>query len=115
MSVSKTVIFNAENKVDYGTILSSADSEAPASTRTFVTSVFPPVLTGVEVSSPKTINIKQYLNTNNFSSNLHKQHNVILQKYFYKQFSCHHHIRKSFFVTNLVKINIFGFSSITQL
>jgi hypothetical protein len=25
---------------------------------------------------------KQYLNTNNFSSNLHKQHNFILQKYF---------------------------------
>jgi hypothetical protein len=36
----------------------------------------------VEVSSTKTINIKQYLNTNNFSSNLHKQHNFILQKYF---------------------------------
>jgi hypothetical protein len=35
----------------------------------------------VEVSCPKTINIKQYLNTNNFSSNLHKQHNFILQKY----------------------------------
>jgi hypothetical protein len=25
------------------------------------------------VSGPKTINIKQYLNTNNFSSNLHKK------------------------------------------
>jgi hypothetical protein len=36
----------------------------------------------VEVSDPKTINIKQYLNTNNFSSNLHKQHNFILHKYF---------------------------------
>jgi hypothetical protein len=34
------------------------------------------------VSCPKTINIKQHLNTNNFSSNLHKQHNFILQKYF---------------------------------
>jgi hypothetical protein len=42
----------------------------------------PTLLTGVEVSSPKTINLKQYLNTNNFSSNLHKQHNSILQKYF---------------------------------
>jgi hypothetical protein len=41
----------------------------------------PPLLPGVEVSSPKTINIKQYLNTNNFSSNLHKQHNFILKKY----------------------------------
>jgi hypothetical protein len=40
---------------------------------------FPPELTGVEVSSPKTINIKQYLNTNNFSSNFHEQHNPILQ------------------------------------
>jgi hypothetical protein len=28
-----------------------------------------------------TINLKQYLNTNNFSSNLHKQQNYILQKY----------------------------------
>jgi hypothetical protein len=76
---------------------------------------FHSMLPGVEVSCPKTINIKQFLNTNNFSSNLHKQHNFILQKYFYKQFSCHHHIKKSFFVTNLVKINIFGFSPITRL
>jgi hypothetical protein len=37
---------------------------------------FPTVLPGVEVSGPKTINIKQYLNTNNFSSNLHKQHKL---------------------------------------
>ena len=75
----------------------------------------PSMLQCVEVSCPKTINIKQYLNTNNFSSNLHKQHNFILQKYFNKQFSCHHHIKKSFFITNLVKINIFGFSPITRL
>jgi hypothetical protein len=34
----------------------------------------PTLLTGVDVAVPKTINIKQYLNTNNFSSNLHKQH-----------------------------------------
>jgi hypothetical protein len=43
---------------------------------------FRSLLPGVEVSGPKTLNIKQYLNTNNFSSNLHKQHNFILQKYF---------------------------------
>jgi hypothetical protein len=42
----------------------------------------PTLLTGVEVSGPKIINIKQYLNINNFSSNLHKQDNFILQKYF---------------------------------
>jgi hypothetical protein len=30
---------------------------------------FPAILPGVEVSDPKTINIKQYLNTNNFSVN----------------------------------------------
>jgi hypothetical protein len=41
----------------------------------------PSLLPSVEVSGPKTINIKQYLNTNNFSSNLHKQHNFILKKY----------------------------------
>jgi hypothetical protein len=43
---------------------------------------FPSMLPGVEVSSPKTINIKQYLNTKYFSSNLHKQRNFVLQKYF---------------------------------
>jgi hypothetical protein len=32
-----------------------------------------------------------------------------------EQFSCQHHIKKSFFVTNLAKINIFRFSSITRL
>jgi hypothetical protein len=42
---------------------------------------FPSLLPSVEVSCPKTINIKQYSNTNKFSSNLHKQHNFILQKY----------------------------------
>ena len=48
----------------------------------------PAMLHREEVSSPNTINMKQYLNTNNFlvktdilSSNLHKQHNFILQKY----------------------------------
>ena len=96
------------------TSLSTADSEAPASNRTFVTSVCPSVLPGVEVSCPKTINIKQYLNTNNFSSNLHKQHNFILQKYFINNSVVISH-KKSFFVTNLVKINIFSFSSITRL
>jgi hypothetical protein len=126
---------------------------------------FPSLPPSVEVSYPKIINITQYLNSNNFSSNLHKQHNFVLQKYFYKQFSCHHiknhfssqiflkltfsdafqshdynlpqhdmsyiifsmfediqhqfswswHEKKTFFVTNLVKINIFWFSSITRL
>jgi hypothetical protein len=33
---------------------------------------FPSVLPGVEVSCPKTINIKQYLNTNNFNVNFKK-------------------------------------------
>jgi ankyrin repeat protein len=47
------------------------------------------------VSGPKTINIKQYFNTNNFSSNLH---NFILQKYFIKNSVVISH-KKSFFVT----------------
>jgi hypothetical protein len=33
------------------------------------------------VSCAKTVNIKQYLNTKNFSSNLNKQHDSILIKY----------------------------------
>jgi hypothetical protein len=47
-----------------------------------------PILHGVEVSCPKTINIKQYLNTNNFAvktdilaSNLHRQNEFILQNF----------------------------------
>jgi hypothetical protein len=49
----------------------------------------PAMLPGVEVSCPKTIDIKQYLSTSNLSVNnrhfvnkIHKQHNFILQKYF---------------------------------
>jgi hypothetical protein len=97
------------------TSLSTADSEAPASNRTFVNSVFPPhaaVCRGVLPSNNqyKTIfNHKQFLIKSSQTTQLYTT------KVFYKQFSCHHHIKKSFFVTNLVKINIFGFSSITRL
>jgi hypothetical protein len=73
------------------------------------------------VSDPKTINIKQYLNTNNFSVN--SRHFVIkssqatqlyITKVFYEQFSCHDY-KKKIFVRNFDKINIFWFSSITRL
>jgi len=63
----------------------------------------PTMLPGVEVSHPKTINIKQYLSTNNFSVN---NRNVVIKssqttqlyirKVIYKQFSCHHHIKNNF-------------------
>jgi hypothetical protein len=36
----------------------------------------------LNLSGPKTIKIKQYLSTNNYSSNLNKQQNFILQKHF---------------------------------
>ena len=90
---------------------------------------FSSMLPGVEVSCTKTINIKQYLNTNNFSSLeplshlsfpsllpcvevscpktifKHKQFlikssqttQLYTTKVFYKQFSCHHHIKKIIF------------------
>ena len=82
----------------------------------------PTMLPGVEVSCPKTINIKQYLSTNNFSVNNRHFVNtpshltqLYTTKVIYKQFSCHHHIHKSFFVINLFKINNLWFSSITLL
>jgi hypothetical protein len=65
----------------------------------------------VEVSSPKTINITQYLNTNNFSVN--NRHFVIkssqttqlyITNVFYKQFSCHHHIKNIFSSQILLKL-----------
>ena len=60
------------------------------------------MLQGEEVWNPKTINIKQYLNTNNFSVN--NRHVVIKAskaaqlyntKVIYKQFSCHDYIKKN--------------------
>ena len=72
---------------------------------------FQTLLTGVEVFCPKTINIKQYLNTSNYSENT--THFVIkssqtiqlyIIKVLYKQFRCYHHINKSFFVANLFKL-----------
>ena len=62
--------------------------------------VCPTLLPSEEVSFPKTINIKQYLNTNNFSVNIRKfviKSSQITQLYitkvFYKQFSCHDYIK----------------------
>jgi hypothetical protein len=63
----------------------------------------PDMLPGLEVSRPKTINIKQYLSTNNFPINnrhfviKHSQTTQIYTtKVFYKHFSCHHHIKHNF-------------------
>jgi hypothetical protein len=63
----------------------------------------PSMLPCVEVSHPKTINIKQYLSTDNFSVN--NRHAVIkssqttqlyITKAIDKHFSCHHHIKINF-------------------
>ena len=63
----------------------------------------PAMLPCEEISSPKTINIKQYLNTNNFLVN--NRHFVIkssqttqlyITKVFDKQFSCHDYIKIHF-------------------
>ena len=60
------------------------------------------MLPSEEVCHPKTINIIQYLNTNNFSVN--NRHFVIKSsqttqlyntKVAYKQFSCHDYIKKN--------------------
>ena len=81
----------------------------------------PHMMLGVEVYSPKTIHIREYLNTKKFSVN--NRHFVVkssqltqlyITKVFYKQFSCHHHIANNFLI-NPFKINIFWFSSITRL
>ena len=67
----------------------------------------------VEVSSPKTINITQYLNTNNFL--LNNRHFIIKSsqttqlyttKVFYKQFSCHHHIKNHFWYMTGIIYNV---------
>jgi hypothetical protein len=63
---------------------------------------WPPMLPSEEVCHPKTINIKQYLNTSNLSVN--NRHFVIkssqttqlyITKVFYKQFSCHDYLEKN--------------------
>ena len=71
----------------------------------------PAMLPGVEVSDPKTINIKQYLNTNNFSVN--NRYFVIkssqtMQLYittaFYQQFSCRDYIKTIFSTEVFIKL-----------
>ena len=71
-----------------------------------------------EVSDPKTINIKQYLNTNNFSVN--NRHCVIkssqatqlnITKVFNKQFICHDYIKNNFSSESLIKLT---FSDLVQ-
>jgi hypothetical protein len=66
------------------------------------------------INSLIAIKIKQYFSTTHFTVN--NRHFVIkssqttqlyITKVFDKQFSCHVYIRKSFFVTNFDKINIF--------
>ena len=73
----------------------------------------PRMLPSEEVSSPKTINIKQYLNTNNFSVN--NRHIVIkssqatqldITKVFYREFNFHD-CMKNLFRQKFEKINIF--------
>jgi hypothetical protein len=60
------------------------------------------MLQGEEVCHPKTINIKQYLNTNNFSVNnrpfvikCSQATQLYNTKVFYKQFSCHDYIKQN--------------------
>jgi hypothetical protein len=74
----------------------------------------PSMLPGVEVSHPKTINIKQYLGTDNFSVN--NRHAVIkfsqttqlyITKEIDKHFSCPHHINIHFLYQFFFKINMF--------
>ena len=71
------------------------------------------LLTGVEVFCPKTIDIKQYLSTNNFSVN--NKHFVIQFLKIFKIGLLDPDMNKNNFVTNLFRINIFRFSSITRL
>ena len=62
----------------------------------------PAMLPFEEMSCPKTINIKQYLNTNNFLvNNRHfviksSQTQLYITKVFDKQFSCHDYIKNHF-------------------
>jgi hypothetical protein len=63
---------------------------------------YPPMLPCVEVSSPKTINIKQYLKKH-FSVKsrqavikLSETAQLYITKVIDKHFSCHHHIKKHF-------------------
>jgi hypothetical protein len=97
------------------TALSMADWEAPPSSRTFVTSVCPNFADrcrGVQSYNNKFKTIfkhKQFLIKSSQTTKLHTT------KVFYKEFNCHHHINRSCFETNLFKIKIFWFSSITRL
>jgi hypothetical protein len=75
----------------------------------------PRLLPSEEVSSPKTINIKQYLNTSNFTVN--NRHFVIkssqasqldITKVFYREFNFHDYITNLFSSEILKKITFFN-------
>jgi hypothetical protein len=55
---------------------------------------FPHLPPSVEVSYPKTINITQYLNKQ-FLIKSSQTTQLYTTKVFYKQFSCHHHIKNN--------------------
>ena len=73
----------------------------------------PTLLLCEEVCRPKTINIKQYLNTNNFSVN--NRHFVIISsqatqlyitKVLYKQCNCHDYIKNHFSSEISIKLTL---------
>ena len=78
------------------TSMSRADTGAPASTRTFVTSVFPSSAARCRGVLPYNNKYKTIFKHKQFLIKSSQTTQLYITKIFYKQFSCHHHIKNHF-------------------
>ena len=94
----KTLIFDCISFTEgLITSLSTADSEAPVSIRTLVTSVFPFSAALCRGVLPKNNKYKTIFKHKQFLIKSSQTTQLYTTKVFYKQFSCHHHIKKIIF------------------
>ena len=88
------------------TSVSTADCEAPASSRTFSTSLCPHFADRCSGVRPYDNKYKIIFKHKQFHIKSSQTTQMYTTNVFNKQCSCHQHIKKSFFLTNLFKINI---------
>ena len=78
------------------TYFCTAESEAPASNRTFVTFVYPLTAARCRADWPLNNKYKTIFKHKQFLIKSSQTTQLYTTKVFYKQFSCHHHIKNHF-------------------
>ena len=86
------------------TFLSTADSEAPASTRNFISSVFPNPAALCRGVMPLSNKYKTIFKHKQFLINSSQTTQLYTTRVFYKLFSCHHYISNHFLSQIFLKL-----------